>query len=365
MNKNIFISIVLLGVVTFFSCEQRETTTLTVSVQEIFLDRAGLNETEDPVVFEVSSSNKPWILTSTSWLTTSVVWGGAGVTEVAVSATGTTEEREGYITVQSGEERMVVTVKQSADELIPSTLTVLSAPTVEGNGLMYDGSQPIVSFTTNKRWTISGLPSWITATPTSGTAGTVTVTLTVEESAYDREAEMTIHAGSITRVVGIEQRGNLPFTAYPVEVLFTDAWEATVTDRNSYFEIMSDVGAGYPLFSVNVPGYLREDGVKYYLTFDYQLQTSFDNLMFVFYKVVPIDDNQIAYMKDANVFEATGIAPNDESKWTEYRFDATPAITGGWGNTNGINRIRIDLRSPGNTLLIRNFILLVELTPTQ
>jgi hypothetical protein len=362
--KTKFNIIIWLCVVMFYSCDQKETTTLKVSTEEILLDRAGLTGTEVPAVFEVSSSNKPWILTSTSWLIPSVIWGGVGVTEVLVSATGTTEEREGYITVQSGDVSTVITVKQSADELIPSTLTLLSAPTVEANGLMPDGSKPTVSFSTNKRWTIIDLPRWITVTPTSGNAGTPTVTLTVNENNFvPRTSDFIITAGSLTKVVSIDQKGDNRLAAYSVQMLIDEgANETSVTDRGSYFEIVSTPAAGYPWFSVNVPGYLRTDGVKYYLTFEYQLQTSFDNLMFVFFKV-PNNDSEIAYMEAGNVFESTGIAPNNEDTWRSYRFDATPSITGGWGNTDGMNRLRIDLRSPGNTLLIRDIILVVELEP--
>jgi len=367
MDKIKIFFVILLCVAAFNACDQEEdTTTIEVSTREILLDRSGLNEADAPAVFQVTSSNKSWLLTATSWLTPSVVWGKAGVTEVAVSAAGTVEAREGYITIQSGEVRTVVTVRQTADELVPSTLTVLSVPSVEANGLMPDGSAPTISFTTNKKWSITGLPDWITATPTSGNAGTVTVNLTVEANTFaPRASDFSLHAGSITRVLNIDQKGDDRLEMYQIQVLINEGGnETTVTDKGGYFEIVSAAAAGYPWFSVNVPGYLRTDGIKYYLTFQYQLQTAFNNLMFVFFKV-PNNDSEVAYMKDGNEFAATGIAPNNNGQWRDYKFDATPAILGGWGNTDGLNRLRIDLRSPANTLLIRDMVLVVELVPSE
>lgn len=196
----------LLCLAAFYSCEENGTT-IKVSTKEILLDRAGMDEHNEPVVFQVTT-DKPWMLTCTPWLVTSVSSGSGGVTEVSVYAIGTTEDREGFITVQNNFTSTVITVKQSAEEMIASELTVFAVPDVEANGLMADGSKPYIRFSTNKRWSIPD-SKWVTATPSSGTSGSnITVTLTINENNYaPRELDLIIYAGSISNGVNLNQTG--------------------------------------------------------------------------------------------------------------------------------------------------------------
>lgn len=213
MNVRISKIIVLLMCLAMLcSCEEEETSkpTLTISLQEIVLGNTGLNDSDAPAVFEVTSS-AGWTLTSTSWLTTDITSGENGTIQISVTATPTTEERVGYITVISSlsrEVRSFITVTQVAEDLVPSVLTVLpTSIAVEFNGTTLEGNQPTVTISTNKVWTITGLPEWVTATPASGSAGTdITIALTVENNEEaEREGSFTINAGTLSESVAITQ----------------------------------------------------------------------------------------------------------------------------------------------------------------
>ena len=209
MKNIVKIIIITLSLAAFYSCGQNETASIKVSTNEIRIDKGGMTESNETAVFEVTS-DKPWILTCTPWLITNVSAGGAGTTEVTVSATGTDEEREGFITVQNNFVNTVIKVKQSDQEMVASTLTILSVPDVEANGLMSDGSAPIVSFSTNKPWFITGSTRLFTATPNSGKAGTFNVNLTVSDNFYvQRELDLIINAGSISNGLILTQAGKI------------------------------------------------------------------------------------------------------------------------------------------------------------
>jgi hypothetical protein len=353
MNKIKIFSIMLLVLAAFFSCEQEEKTTLEVSTREIVLDKSGLNENEEPVVLEVNSSNTGWILTCTSWLTPSVISGGIGVTEILVSAAATTEEREGYITVQSGDVRTVVTVKQMAEELVPSTLTVLSPPNVDANGLTVEGNKPTIKFSTNKKWIITGLPKWITATPTSGNAGTdITITLAVNtNNGYlPRVAVLIINAGARSEVVLIQQAGEINgiLSVYPLNILDRNLSEVTITEHGNYFEIGTFETAVFPMFYGQVEGDISGESGICMLTFEYQVNKELPNPSFGFFT----SSGDLQNWVPGPVFwENTSMDPNNDDLWQSYTFNLSPGIDSGWGN-NGL--LRFDFKLGGVNILIRD-----------
>ena len=211
MNKIKIFSIVLLCTVAFFSCEKTETTTLTVSNEEILLGPFGLDNTDAAAVFEVNSSGS-WKLKHYSWLTPSVTSGESGTTLVSVTASSTKAERIGYITVvsdQSIKESVYITIRQVTEELVSSTLMVAPASIiVDFEGKTSAGSSPTITFSTNRDWTIDDLPDWITADPNSGNAGTnIVVTLTVEDydKAGERQESFAIIAGYRSESVAVTQ----------------------------------------------------------------------------------------------------------------------------------------------------------------
>ena len=86
------------------------------------------------------------------------------------------------------------------------------------------GGTASVSFTTNAAWTasIGTSTSWLKVSPTSGTAGTHTLTITTEENdTYDeRNATLTIKAGNASQNLTItqKQKDGLTVTSNKIEV---------------------------------------------------------------------------------------------------------------------------------------------------
>jgi hypothetical protein len=210
MIQNICAGMMLLCFIGLYSCsDNEETVLLETSVREISLDVMGLSADEE-VSFEVSTTALSWKAVHPDWLSLSAITGGTGSTEVTVTASVTSEDREGYITITSKNRRVVITVRQSSQESVPSTLTVTPATiSVAANGLTEEGISPSIKISTNKKWQISGLPAWITATPASGNAGTdIAVNLTVLEytdTQRDRTANIIVGAGSKSETVILDQ----------------------------------------------------------------------------------------------------------------------------------------------------------------
>lgn len=223
MDKIKIFNIILLCITLLYACEDKETeTTLSVSAQEFLLSVSGLDDTDNPAVFEVTS-NTNWKLRYYSWLTPSITTGESGSTQVSFTATPTTTERIGYITVVSGNVSEYIMVRQVPEELVSSTLTV--APTsieVNADGITEEGASPAITISTNKDWTIAGLPEWVTVNSESGDAGTdMVITLTVDSNEGDsREESFTVVAGFRTETVTIRQMACLAVSPMSLEVDF-------------------------------------------------------------------------------------------------------------------------------------------------
>lgn len=220
--------IVMICLLAIYSCGKEEAPkpTLTVSTQEIVLGNTGLDDTDKPAVFEINSSSG-WMLKSTSWLTTDISSGKSGISQITVTASETTEERVGYITIESDQSedvRAIITVKQLDIDLVASTLTVLpTSISVEFDGKTSEGNQPNVKISTNKKWTITDLPEWITATPVSGNAGEdiiIDLMVNKNEQQSEREGSFTINAGTLSKSITITQSAELhQLTVSPTSIL--------------------------------------------------------------------------------------------------------------------------------------------------
>ena len=118
----------------------------------------------------------------------------------------------------------------SGGEDVPSPTPT---PTPETNKIEIRSSAPVVeqkggtatiSFTTNAAWTatIGSSTSWATVSPTSGTAGTHTLTVSTKENdTYDeRNATLTIKAGNASKNITItqKQKDALTVTSNKVEI---------------------------------------------------------------------------------------------------------------------------------------------------
>ena len=226
MNIKISVVIATMCLAVLCSCEKEETPkpTLTVSTEEIVLGSTGMTDKDAPGVFEITASTG-WTLKCTSWLTPNVTSGENGTSQVTVTAPETTEERVGYITVISNKRtdvRTFITIKQLDVDLVASTLTVSpKLITVEFEGRTSEGNQPVVKISTNKKWAITGLPEWITASPVSGTAGTdIPITLTINRNEQTaRDGSFTINAGTLSEPVAITQLAEVQhLTVAPVSI---------------------------------------------------------------------------------------------------------------------------------------------------
>ncbi|MEA5005427.1 MAG: BACON domain-containing protein [Rikenellaceae bacterium] len=80
----------------------------------------------------------------------------------------------------------------------------------------YQSSSQTVTFITNKSWTAtvseSGTPSWISVRPVSGKAGTITLNVDMQANTVyqNREAVVTITAGSVTSTFRVRQEAAPP-----------------------------------------------------------------------------------------------------------------------------------------------------------
>ena len=85
------------------------------------------------------------------------------------------------------------------------------AVNVEPSILMFDGKTPgsaTVEVNATASWSVSGVPSWMTVTPPSGSAGKTSVTIAVEVGGEKaRGAEVVFKAGNDSKILTVNQEG--------------------------------------------------------------------------------------------------------------------------------------------------------------
>ena len=178
-----------------------------------------------------------WSLTVPDWVTLSQT-SGSGTANITVTVAAWASSRKGSITGTSMGVKRTVSVTQES-------LTLSVSPT----SLAYvrEGGTKTLTITCNGSWTMT-LPSWVSASQTSGSGG-ATVTLTVARHSVSRTGTITVTAGSITRTVSVRQ------TAYdmvitPSSLNFFSAGSKTVTiETNAYWEIPASKAASWITFS--------------------------------------------------------------------------------------------------------------------
>jgi len=477
------IIVVMMCLVAFNSCGEKEkedpAPTLSVSISEISLSSTGFGADGNPAEFTVSSSDG-WTITCDSWLTPSVTSGQSGNSQVSVTATETAGERIGYITVQSdksSELRCSIKVTQSADPEPPELTVSPMSIDVKHDGNTIAGNKPTITVTTNKNWTITDLPAWVTATPSSGNAGTATVTtvtLTAQvndgEGATQRTGSFSVNAGGLTREVSITQLAddgtylnvstttigvkfdgtsavgagapvitisasddwtikglptwitasatsgnagdgtsvtltvtsigdsyiprNATFTveagiwSIPVSVeqaVNGDLYEVfrfvdvginpqtderiqlnnlTVTNHGNYWDIIYDTDE-WPGFSGRVDGNCRGASASVLFIFEYQVVSGYNYTDFSGNNVnlVPMQDDMYNFHNITQLVKLEGgdtpNNPNNEELWLPFSYEFKPAIAMGWGNNS---YIRFDIGfGPISNMLLRNpFIVLIK-----
>ena len=138
---------------------------------------------------------------TSSWISVSPTEGSAGdyTLDISVSANETSEQRNGFVTIYSGDERVDIYVTQYGFE------TVLDVPDSQAYWEISNAEAVIyVNFFTNKDWSVEideSSSSWISVSPMEGVAGECTLEISVSEnSTYEPRY------GTVTIVSGYERR---------------------------------------------------------------------------------------------------------------------------------------------------------------
>ena len=144
---------------------------------------------------------------TSSWISVSPTEGSAGdyTLDISVSANETSEQRNGFVTIYSGDERVDIYVTQYGFE------TVLDIPDSQTYwDISNEETVLSVSFFTNKDWSVEideSSSSWISVSPMEGVAGEYTLEIFVSEnSTYEpRDGTVTIVSGDERRDINIVQ----------------------------------------------------------------------------------------------------------------------------------------------------------------
>ncbi len=114
----------------------------------------------------------------------------------------------GFVACNDEEEEQPVAENTGGEPQPGTTLGIdLSVVSLSGNA----NSQQSLTITSNKPWTLSGVPDWLNASATAGN-GTATITLMAiseNSSATERSTTITITAGDKSVTVQVKQRGLL------------------------------------------------------------------------------------------------------------------------------------------------------------
>ena len=132
-------------------------------------------------------------------------------------------------------------------------LTITSPGSIE---LSADGSSGSITFTANRDWSVSCQDSWITVSPSSGSASDGSVTVTVRCNANttyeDRTATVTIRMEELSQKVTVRQPANLGI------ILPSQAYNLTSDARSIEVEVKANVE-----YTVEVSAdWIRQTGTK-------------------------------------------------------------------------------------------------------
>lgn len=150
-------------------------------------------------------------------------------------------------------------------------LTINSSSNIE---LASDGSSESIMFTANRDWTANASDSWVTISPSSGTASDKPITITVHGNAnttYDnRTATIAIHMEELSQMVVVRQPANLGI------VLSTWLYELASNAQTIEISVQSNVQYQIELFG----DWIRQKGTKGLVTdklcFDVEENKTYD-----------------------------------------------------------------------------------------
>lgn len=202
----------LLAAVAFFACKPVETPVETPKL-ELSSSKYTISALGDEKVLYITANNAWTVETDVDWISLGADGGEAAdekqMVKVYVDPNPEYEERNGIITVTSGELTEEVQVTQVAKEFVPE-LTV-SASELKAESA---GGEFTFTVTSNVAWTAAEDAEWITLAPTSGeaseTAVTVTVTIAEISQVEDRTAVITVSGEGVEQKINVTQVGKAP-----------------------------------------------------------------------------------------------------------------------------------------------------------
>jgi hypothetical protein len=144
---------------------------------------------------------------SESWISVSSTEGSAGdyTLDISVSVNETNEQRYGFVTIYSGDERVDIYITQYGFETV---LDLFDSQTFWD--ISYEETVLNVNFFTNTDWSVEideSASSWISVSPTEGAPGEYTLEIFVSENGtYEqRGGTVTIVSGNERRDINIMQ----------------------------------------------------------------------------------------------------------------------------------------------------------------
>lgn len=194
--------------VTVFSCSDDDKIDpgLTATPTELTVAYTGLTQDEHKEINFVITSNSKWeVVSDNDWIIPNQTSGeGTHTIFLKVGENGIEADREGSVTVRSGNLSETVVVKQlkKVEELTiaPKEITILK------NGLLESGEKALLSLATNSPWTAKSNVSWVKLSKESGSEAYPVITLEIETSDGNlREGELTIVSGNLTEKVKVIQ----------------------------------------------------------------------------------------------------------------------------------------------------------------
>ena len=167
---------------------------------------------------------------------------------VILKKTGNTMNRIVFAVIVAVGLTFVLPSCQKAPEL-----SITGPTNVEINA---DGGSSTLSFISNRDWTISWSDSWISVSPSSGTASDGSVTVSVRCNANttyeDRSGTVTIKAEDLTQTITVRQPANLGL------IVPTKSYELTSSSNTIEVEVQANV-----LYSVSVSdSWIKQTGTK-------------------------------------------------------------------------------------------------------
>lgn len=103
-------------------------------------------------------------------------------------------------------------VASGCSKTVPASIGLVSSSLTVGS----EGGSAVISFLTNRDWTVSSDQPWTAVSPSAGPASddyqSVTVTVAENPEQAPREAQLTVRSGELSRTVSVSQAGAQRFT---------------------------------------------------------------------------------------------------------------------------------------------------------